>query len=110
MCREIEKGKKAENRVCGYLVDRGFALVSQNIKIGGVEIDLIMKKSDCYYVFEIKTLQSRDFKDVRVSKSQIKRQKFALELLNAKESCHEVFYFWAFVYHVDIEFLEVHFW
>ena len=49
------KGRAFENQVLNYFQNRGFHLVAKNYKIGRVEVDLILKKDQVYYIVEVKS-------------------------------------------------------
>lgn len=106
----MEFARMLEERVCDYLALRGFEVVAKNLKVAGVEIDLLMEKNNVLFVFEVKSLGHSKYKDVRVSANQKKRQHLALEIINRDYGDKEVRYFWTFVGPCENQFLEVHFW
>ena len=47
---KTEAGRLGEERVCAYLTERGYSVISRNFRIKGGEIDIIAENGD-YIVF-----------------------------------------------------------
>ena len=50
-----ELGKKGERLACHYLIKKGYILLDLNFKCKLGEIDIVAKKNDTVYFFEVKT-------------------------------------------------------
>ncbi|MDE0518605.1 MAG: hypothetical protein F4X95_02505 [Oligoflexia bacterium] len=51
----IDKGKFCERQAITFFQQQGWKLIAKNHRVGGVEIDLIMKKADTYLLVEVKS-------------------------------------------------------
>ena len=49
------RGKVCENTALKYFLGRGYQCVMQNTSLYGVEVDLLLKKEDTYYIVEVKS-------------------------------------------------------
>ena len=49
------KGRAFESQALNYFQNHGFKLLSRNYKIGPIEVDLIFKKDQVYYIVEVKS-------------------------------------------------------
>jgi len=75
-------GLKAEARVKGLCLKQGHQLIGQNLKIMGIECDLIFKSREGeIWILEIKSLNRIDYFDRRVSPVQKKRIQTVLNYL-----------------------------
>ncbi|MDO4864614.1 MAG: YraN family protein [Ruminococcus sp.] len=52
---KTETGRLGEERVCAYLIERGYSVVSRNFRIKGGEIDIIAENGDYIAFVEVKT-------------------------------------------------------
>lgn len=53
-----ETGKLGEDKVCGYLIERGYTIEARNYRIKGGEIDIIASNGDYIAFVEVKTRKS----------------------------------------------------
>lgn len=54
-------GRKAERAVAEYLIQDGFVLLAQNLRLGALEIDLLAKKGGLVAVVEVRTRGAGSF-------------------------------------------------
>ena len=52
---KTETGRLGEERVCAYLTERGYRIVSRNFRIKGGEIDIVAENGDYIAFVEVKT-------------------------------------------------------
>ena len=52
---KTEIGRLGEERVCAYLTERGYRILSRNFRIKGGEIDIIAENGDYIAFVEVKT-------------------------------------------------------
>ena len=50
------KGYQKEERVCEYLIERGWKIIYKNKKILGVEIDILAQRKEEQMVIEVKSI------------------------------------------------------
>ncbi len=50
-----KKGRLGEDLAVKYLIDKGYEIVQRNYRVGRYEIDIIGKKEDVLYFFEVKS-------------------------------------------------------
>jgi putative endonuclease len=53
-------GMDGEKKARLYLEAKGYACISENIRIAGVEIDLLMRFKENIVIVEVKSLQAKD--------------------------------------------------
>lgn len=51
---KTEAGRLGEERVCAYLTERGYSIISRNFRIKGGEIDIIAENGDYIVFVEVK--------------------------------------------------------
>ena len=51
----ISKGKLCEQKAIQFFQKKGWKLIAKNHRVGGVEIDLIMKNTDTFLLVEVKS-------------------------------------------------------
>lgn len=54
-------GREGEKRAAAYLKRKGYRIVEQNVRAGGVEIDLVVRRGRTVVFVEVKTRRSRRF-------------------------------------------------
>ena len=52
---KTEAGRLGEERVCAYLTERGYSVISRNFRIKGGEIDIIAENGDYIAFVEVKS-------------------------------------------------------
>ena len=79
------KGREKEERVCEYLIQRGWRIIYKNKKILGVELDILAQKKKEKVVIEVKSISGPNHIE-RILKPEQKRR-----LQKASESLCEKF-------------------
>ena len=75
------KGSSAEDTALRYFQNLNYRLVARNFSIAGIELDLILKKQDVYYIVEVKS--DNLWRTLRpVSKKQMDRIQKGAEILS----------------------------
>lgn len=84
-------GQYSEGLVAEYLEKQGWSLLKQRHRVGGVELDLILRKKTTFIerlknqsrllVVEVKSYSNPVWLEYRVSPAQLNRLRFALLLL-----------------------------
>lgn len=59
------KGKLAENRLSEFLEKKNFTIIERNLRLGSYEVDIIAKKNEKLYVFEVKYCSYLHFLKIR---------------------------------------------
>jgi putative endonuclease len=54
----LELGAQGEERAARYLARRGYRIVERNVRVGGVEVDLIVRRARLVAFVEVKTRSS----------------------------------------------------
>ncbi len=54
----VASGRKAEEKACRYLEDRGYRVVGRNVRAGRREIDIIARRDDTLVVVEVRSKRS----------------------------------------------------
>jgi len=54
-------GAEGEARAARYLAERGYRIVDRNVRAGGVELDLVVRKGRTIAFVEVKTRRTRRF-------------------------------------------------
>ena len=54
-------GFLAEDKAILYLKDKNYEILARNRSFYGVEIDILCKKGDTYYLFEIKRVKKQNY-------------------------------------------------
>lgn len=49
------KGRACENFALKYFQNQGYELIFRNVSIGNVEVDLVLKKDQTYFIVEVKS-------------------------------------------------------
>ena len=75
------KGLLKEKLVARYLVKRGWAIISQNKKILGVEVDILARKNEDQILIEVKSIKTEDQIENILKEKQKDRLKKAAESL-----------------------------
>lgn len=75
------RARDLEERVLQASLKRGAKLVSRNLQIAGVEVDLLLEKEGVLHLIEIKSLQSLAYLERRVTPAQRERLRRALRAL-----------------------------
>lgn len=60
-------GSEGEERAAGYLARRGYRIVARNLRVGGVEVDLVASRGGVWVFVEVKTRRSTRFGRARES-------------------------------------------
>lgn len=71
--QNIAKGYFSEKVVINFLIKNDFQICHQRWKTPFAEVDIMAKKNNKFYLFEVKTLKDSEFKPNRLSKTQKKR-------------------------------------
>jgi Holliday junction resolvase-like predicted endonuclease len=80
-----QKGITAETIVHAECRDKGYSILAKNLKIFGVECDLIVKvKNGEIWLIEVKTLAHLDYFERRVTGNQKKRIRQTLSYLMSR--------------------------
>ena len=75
------KGRASEDTSLNYFENQGYKFVARNYPISGIEVDLIFKKKDVYYIVEVKSENMWSFEHP-ISYRQMKRLKKAVEIFS----------------------------
>lgn len=94
--RHILKGRQAEDQALRYFLSQGFVFWARNFKTPFSEIDLLLKKDDCLYSIEVKSLIRWEDLPTRVHRRQVQRLQRSLLYLLSEWDC-DVKLLWAFV-------------
>jgi putative endonuclease len=54
-------GAEGERRAAGFLARRGYRIIDRNVRVGGVEVDLIVRRGVLTAFVEVKTRRSTAF-------------------------------------------------
>lgn len=54
-------GAEGETRAAEFLARRGYRIVDRNVRVGGVEVDLIVRRANLVAFVEVKTRRSEAF-------------------------------------------------
>jgi len=54
-------GREGENRAAAFLEHRGFGILARNVRAGGVELDLIVRRGTLVAIVEVKARRSGDY-------------------------------------------------
>ena len=54
-------GVKGEKKAAQFLLKKGYSILGKNIRVGKVEVDLLVRKHDILCLVEVKTRASADF-------------------------------------------------
>ena len=57
----LDLGREGERRAALYLTEKGYRIEDQNVRAGGVEIDLVVRRGRTVVFVEVKTRRSRRF-------------------------------------------------
>ncbi|MGH0034435.1 MAG: YraN family protein [Myxococcota bacterium] len=60
-------GNEGEERAARYLARRGYRIVARNLRSGGVEVDLVVRRGGIWVFVEVKTRRSTRFGRARES-------------------------------------------
>jgi len=80
------KGQASEDTALNYFQNQGYNFVARNYSISGIEVDLIFKKQDVYYIVEVKS-ENMWSSDHPVSYRQKERLKRAVEIFSQVNQC-----------------------
>ena len=75
------KGRTSEDTALNYFQSQGYEFIARNFSIFGIEVDLIFKKQNVYYIIEVKSENMWSF-DRPVSYKQLNRLKKAAEIFS----------------------------
>ena len=75
------RGRLSEDKALSYFQEKGYHLIAKNYSVAGIEIDLIFKKENVYYIVEVKTHNLWSDK-YPVSYKQMNRLKRAAEIFS----------------------------
>ena len=75
------KGRASEDTALNYFLEQGYDLVAKNYLVAGIEVDLIFKKENVYYLVEVKSHNLWSAK-WPVSYKQMNRLKRAAEIFS----------------------------
>lgn len=53
-------GREGENRAAAFLEHQGFRILARNVRAGGVELDLIVRRGTLVAIIEVKARRSGD--------------------------------------------------
>ena len=79
-----EKGRFGEEKVCEYLIKRGYSIIARNYRIKGGEIDIIAENGDYIAFVEVKT---RKPDSMVTGFEAVDRRKQGLIIRTAAEYC-----------------------
>ena len=79
-----EKGRFGEEKVCEYLLKRGYSIIARNYRIKGGEIDIIAENGDYIAFVEVKT---RKPDSMVTGFEAVDRRKQGLIIRTAAEYC-----------------------
>lgn len=71
----VELGRSAESRVEALYLARGFELVARNVRVGRLEIDLILRRGFLHVVCEVKHRATTDFGDPASAVDRAKQER-----------------------------------
>jgi putative endonuclease len=74
-------GRRAEDVVAAYLLARGFSLIARNLRLGALELDLVVRQGPLVAIVEVRTRGAGSFTGPFASVTPEKRQR----LLRAAE-------------------------
>ena len=80
------KGKKYEDRALEYFQNQNYELIYRNVLIEGVEVDLVLRKNNTYYIVEVKSDNSWRLENP-LSYKQLHRLKRAALALSETSQC-----------------------
>lgn len=85
--KRIRKGVQGEQIVAALLIKNGYKILARNVKILGVEVDLVIQRESSITLLEVKThyYVGSGFEDI-ISNDQVQR------LLKAKEYLKKKYY------------------
>ena len=75
------KGRVSEDTALSYFKNQGYSFVARNYSISGIEVDLIFKKQDVYYIIEVKSENIWSFEHP-IRYRQMNRLKKAVEIFS----------------------------
>jgi putative endonuclease len=75
------RGRKAEEAASDYLVTCGFVVLGQNVRLGALELDLVVRKADLVALVEVRTRRRGSQVGALASIGTVKRKR----LLRAAE-------------------------
>lgn len=85
------KGSFSEDTALRYFQSQGYEFIARNVSLAGIEVDLIFKKQNVYYIIEVKSENLWSF-DRPVSYKQVDRLKKAVEVFSdAKQASVRLF-------------------
>lgn len=73
-----EKGRRAEARAAEYLRACGYRIVGQNVRLGSLEIDLVIESDEVVAVVEVRSRGRGAFAGPLASLASLKRRRVAL--------------------------------
>lgn len=78
------KGRASEDTALKYFQNQGYTFIVRNFSIFGIEVDLIFKKENTYYIVEVK---SENIWSINrpISHKQMTRLKKASEMFSAEK-------------------------
>lgn len=68
------KGRAAEEAAAASLIERGYRILWQNLRIGPLELDIVAKKGDLVVIVEVRTRGHGSFEGPLASLSRAKRR------------------------------------
>lgn len=68
-------GRDAESRVAAHYLARGYALVARNVRLGRLELDLVLRRDALVVVCEVKHRASSHFGHPASSVDRLKRDR-----------------------------------
>jgi putative endonuclease len=75
--RHLALGAEGEARAADHLRRRGYRIVARNVRSGGVEIDLIVRRGSLIVFVEVKTRRSRSLGPPELAVDARKRARLA---------------------------------
>ncbi|MCS7184208.1 MAG: YraN family protein [Patescibacteria group bacterium] len=98
---KMNLGKRAENFVCQYLISKGFEIIKKNwwLKRYG-EIDIIARKNNRFYFFEVKSLNKKDNFHPVFNYTVVKKRKF-YKLINYYVNKNKINEFYSYLATVE---------